>query len=71
VPEDPATGSASATHAALLGERSGHSGGYEIRQVVAMGRPTRISAEVTVTAGRAGAISIAGNAVNVMEGRLV
>lgn len=71
VPEDPATGSASATLAALLGELTGQSGSYRISQGVAMGRPSRIGAEVTVTAGRASAIRIEGSAVKVMEGRLV
>ena len=71
VPEDPATGSASATLAALLGELTGQSGRYEISQGVAMGRPSRIAAEVTLTGGRAAAVSIEGGAVKVMEGQLV
>lgn len=64
IPEDPATGSAAATLAALLAEARG---GFEgtIHQGDDMGRPSRI--EVTAEPGR---VSVAGGAVKVMEGRL-
>jgi trans-2,3-dihydro-3-hydroxyanthranilate isomerase len=71
VPEDPATGSASAALAALLGETHGASARFAITPGVAMGRPSEIEAEVVVEAGRAASVAIAGAAVRVMEGRLV
>lgn len=62
IPEDPATGSASATLGALLG--AGH---YDIRQGEDMGRPSRITVEVAED----GAVTVSGHAVKVMQGRLL
>lgn len=68
--EDPATGSASAALAAYLGRLEGQSAVFDIDQGVAMGRPSKITAEVTVEAGEPVAVAISGHAVKVMEGRL-
>ncbi len=68
--EDPATGSAAAALAALLGKLDATSQSFEISQGVKMGRPSRISAEVTVEDGAPVEVTIAGQAVKVMEGRL-
>lgn len=70
IPEDPATGSAAAALAAYLGRLDGASATFEITQGVDMGRPSSISAEVTVEDGQPVAVAIAGDAVKVMEGRL-
>lgn len=69
--EDPATGSASAALAAYLGELDGDSQSFEISQGVKMGRPSRIQAAVTVENGKTVETRIAGEAVKIMEGRLV
>lgn len=66
IPEDPATGSAAATLGALLAERRGAAQGLTIRQGDDMGRPSVIR----VRAGD-GAVRVAGDAVRVMEGRLL
>lgn len=71
VPEDPATGSASATLSALLGEGDGASQRFTISQGVAMGRPSVIRTEVVVAGGKAEAVTVSGSAVKVMEGTLV
>ena len=68
VPEDPATGSAAAALAALLASDGGIR--LEIRQGMAMGRPSRIDVEARREAG-AVAVTVAGAVVPVMEGRLV
>lgn len=66
VPEDPATGSASATLAALLAQLPGGPQELAIAQGDDMGRPSRISARVG-----AGGVTIAGQAVQTMAGRLL
>ncbi|RYH03470.1 PhzF family phenazine biosynthesis protein [Salipiger sp. IMCC34102] len=66
IPEDPATGSASAALAALLRELDGADQSVVIHQGEDMGRPSRIKAR----AGAAG-VTITGTAVQTMEGRLV
>jgi trans-2,3-dihydro-3-hydroxyanthranilate isomerase len=71
IPEDPATGSASAALAAYLGQLDGRSQSFAISQGVAMGRPSQIAAEVTVDNGKPVAVAIEGSAVKVMEGRLM
>ncbi|MEO0915594.1 MAG: PhzF family phenazine biosynthesis protein, partial [Pseudomonadota bacterium] len=68
--EDPATGSAAAALAAFLGELDGVSARFDISQGVKMGRPSSIAAGVTVEEGNAVEVTIAGNAVKVMEGAL-
>ena len=73
IPEDPATGSASATLAAPLlaagalpdGETS-----LTLRQGVEMGRPSRIGLRVTVQGGKLAAVHVSGRAVRVAEGRI-
>ena len=64
IPEDPATGSASAALAAWLAREEG-SVSLSIAQGVEMGRPSRIEARAD-----ASGVTIGGQAVNVMEGRL-
>ncbi|WP_333715111.1 PhzF family phenazine biosynthesis protein [Yoonia sp.] len=69
IPEDPATGSASAALAALLTEELGRDLSLKIHQGEAMGRPSHIQAQTTK--GDAIAVTISGNAVRTMEGRLI
>ncbi|NND20046.1 MAG: PhzF family phenazine biosynthesis protein [Silicimonas sp.] len=71
IPEDPATGSAVAALAAWLGRQEGRSARFDVLQGVEMGRPSRIAAEVTVEDGEPVVVAIAGDAVKMMEGRLV
>ena len=70
IPEDPATGSAAAALAGYLGQLDGASAQFEITQGVAMGRPSRIKAEVTVQDGTPVSVAISGSAVKVMQGEL-
>ncbi|MEM8631135.1 MAG: PhzF family phenazine biosynthesis protein [Pseudomonadota bacterium] len=70
IPEDPATGSASAALTALLGELDNRSQPFAIRQGDDMGRPSRIFSDVTVENGKSEKVSIAGQAIRTMEGRL-
>lgn len=65
VPEDPATGSASATLGALLATLPGGPRAIEVSQGVDMGRPSRISVSVG-----ANGVTVRGQAVKVMSGRL-
>lgn len=65
IPEDPATGSAAAALAAHLADADGGPGQFAITQGVEMGRPSRI--EVAVADG---AITVAGQTVEVMRGTL-
>ncbi|WP_378945690.1 PhzF family phenazine biosynthesis protein [Paracoccus sp. R86501] len=73
IPEDPATGSASATLAAPLlaagvlpeGETQ-----LTLRQGIEMGRPSRIGLRVTVQGGKLAAVHVSGRAVRVAEGRI-
>ena len=67
IPEDPATGSASATLAALLRDELGTDQTLAILQGEDMGRPSRIQAR---TSGNPVAITITGQAVPVMAGQL-
>jgi trans-2,3-dihydro-3-hydroxyanthranilate isomerase len=69
IPEDPATGSAAATLAALLTEVLGAPVDLIIRQGTDMGRPSLISARTK--AGDPVPVIISGKAVKTMEGRLV
>ncbi|GGD33594.1 PhzF family phenazine biosynthesis protein [Sinisalibacter lacisalsi] len=66
IPEDPATGSAAATLAALLADRRGGPVALTVHQGDDMGRPSVIEVE----AGPGG-VTVAGQAVRVMEGRLL
>lgn len=67
VPEDPGTGSAAATLAALLAEECGRPVSLTVHQGEDMGRPSVIGVE----AARSGAVTISGAAVLVMQGELV
>ena len=66
IPEDPATGSACATLAALLAHQTGSDLSLTVLQGEDMGRPSRIGLR---TAGDA--VTVSGQAVAVMEGRLL
>ena len=68
IPEDPATGSACAALAALLTDTLGRDLSLTIRQGETMGRLSHIKADTK--AGDPIAVTISGNAVRVMEGRL-
>ena len=65
--EDPATGSAAATLAAMLARDEGAPLTLEIAQGVEMGRPSRIGVSVAAD----GAVTVSGRAIRVMEGRLL
>ena len=66
IPEDPATGSAAATLAALLAQTLGRNLQLDYRQGDDMGRPSHIGLR---TEGPR--VTVSGRAVKVMEGRLV
>lgn len=66
VPEDPATGSASATLAALLADAEGTDLTFDLHQGDDMGRPSRIALST-----EGGSVTVGGSAVRVMAGRLV
>ena len=68
IPEDPATGSAAATLAAVLTEELDEAQNLTITQGVKMGRPSQIGA-VTQT-GNPVSVAISGSAKRVMVGRL-
>ncbi len=69
IPEDPATGSASAALAALLTDVLGQDLTLTILQGEVMGRPSHIHASTTL--GSPIAVTISGNAVRTMEGLLI
>lgn len=69
IPEDPATGSASATVTALLSQIEDRPLGFTIHQGVDMGRPSVIMTEAL--AGDPMTIRVSGQAVLAMEGKLV
>jgi trans-2,3-dihydro-3-hydroxyanthranilate isomerase len=73
IPEDPATGSATALLAAqLLGSERLADGTHtwELEQGYEMGRPSNLRLEADVAAGRLTAVRVAGQAVQIMEGVL-
>ncbi len=73
IPEDPATGSASAILAAQLLASGALPEGetrVALQQGVEMGRPSRIGLTVVVTAGAVAQVRVAGSAVPVSEGRI-
>ena len=73
IPEDPATGSASATLAAPLLAAGALPDGetrLTLRQGVEMGRPSRIGLRVTVQGGKLVAVHVSGRAIRVAEGRI-
>lgn len=69
IPEDPATGSASAALAALLTEELGQDLNLQILQGEAMGRPSYISA--STVQGTPVTVTISGKAVRTMQGTLL
>ncbi len=70
VPEDPATGAASAALAAYLCNLEGRDLTLDIRQGVDMGRPSRITARAQFGVGDSNAVTISGQAVEIMRGQL-
>ena len=66
IPEDPATGSACATLAALLAKTLGKDLSLTVHQGEDMGRPSRITLQTD-----RGRVTVSGQAVRVMEGRLL
>lgn len=66
IPEDPATGSACATLAALLADRLGRDLSLSVHQGEDMGRPSRIGLHTD-----RGRVTVSGQAVKVMQGRLL
>lgn len=73
VPEDPATGSASACLAGFLAARTTNADGglrWTIDQGVEIGRPSRIEIEADKAGGTITAIRVGGSAVLVTEGTL-
>ncbi len=69
IPEDPATGSAAAALSAVLAEADGTTR-FTIHQGEDMGRPSLIETAVTLENGRTAAVTVAGRAIRVAEGRL-
>ncbi|MFZ1814731.1 MAG: PhzF family phenazine biosynthesis protein [Rhizobiaceae bacterium] len=73
IPEDPATGAASAILAAQLlasGELQEGLNSFSLRQGYEMGRPSYIGLEIDVLAGRISAVRIAGSSVKVSQGQI-
>lgn len=72
VPEDPATGSASASLAGYLAARTPRDGvlRWEVAQGVEMGRASRLSLEVVKTNGAINAVRVGGATVIVNEGTM-
>ena len=66
IPEDPATGSACATTAALLSKIENRNLDLSIHQGVEMGRPSEISVSVAD-----GQVTVSGQAQRIMEGKLL
>ncbi len=70
IPEDPATGSAAAALTAYLAELEGTPLSLDITQGIEMGRPSRIRTSAAYDGGSVTAVTVAGSAVLVAEGRL-
>lgn len=71
--EDPATGSAGVALAAVLASRFGGADGtlrWTVQQGVEMGRPSRLTIEADLHAGRVVATRVGGHAVVVADGNL-
>lgn len=71
IPEDPATGSASATLGALLADISRNDQSFTIHQGDDMGRPSRIGVQTIGAQTHETAVTIRGAACQTMEGRLI
>lgn len=73
VPEDPATGAATAIFAAQLlasGELKPGTSRFRLEQGYEMGRPSDLDLEVDVSSGAVTAVRVGGQAIQVMEGIL-
>lgn len=73
IPEDPATGSASAILSGQLlaaGELSEGTNRFTLEQGYEMGRPSDLELEADVTAGALAAVRVGGSAVRVSEGTI-
>jgi trans-2,3-dihydro-3-hydroxyanthranilate isomerase len=73
VPEDPATGSACAALGGYLGRRLLTADGeaaWEVQQGLEMGRPSRLSVDVRVEAGRPTRVRVGGSAVLVAHAEM-
>jgi hypothetical protein len=73
VPEDPATGSATAAFGGWLAMKNPRASGdfaWKVEQGVEMGRPSRLEVKATKYAGAVTAVRVAGEAVLVGEGVL-
>lgn len=73
IPEDPATGSASAILAAQLlaaGALTSPATGFRLKQGVEMGRPSEIGLHVDCRDGVISAIRVSGKAVHIASGRI-
>ena len=73
IPEDPATGSATALLAAQLLHAEKLADGkhtWELEQGYEMGRPSELHLEVDISGGKLTAVGVAGQAVQIMEGVL-
>ena len=73
IPEDPATGSATALLAAQLLKAEALGDGshtWELEQGYEMGRPSELHLEADVNGGKLTAVRVAGQAVRVMQGTL-
>jgi len=73
IPEDPATGSATAILSGQLlatGALTDGTSVWTVRQGVEMGRPSALRLSVDVSAGAVTAIRVAGSAVKIAEGRI-
>ncbi len=73
IPEDPATGSATALLAAQLLRAEALSDGthkWKLEQGYEMGRPSDLALEVDVTSGKLVAVRVGGGAVRMMDGEI-
>ncbi|MGH6856006.1 MAG: PhzF family phenazine biosynthesis protein, partial [Aestuariivirga sp.] len=73
IPEDPATGSATALFAAQLRKAeklADGTHGWELEQGYEMGRPSDLHLEADVSKGKLTAVRVAGQAVQLMQGVL-
>ncbi len=68
IPEDPATGSASAALGAYLTALSGQAQTLEITQGIEMGRPSLIKVSTTIKNEQPNAVTVHGSAVRTMQG---
>lgn len=73
IPEDPATGAATAMFSRQLADfenLADGTHGWELEQGYEMGRPSDLHLEADIAAGRLAAVRVAGQAVQIMEGVL-